>query len=135
MEGYRVFFMPIMTRQKLIEKTYLNANNLIKIVIKRFNIISFSSKILSKTFFFCSLILSVSKRHQGLNSWPRAWHSVAMFRAKFDITQLSRRPNVTIIFSKRNDQNSACFTTLGCDQCDQIGRFIGLWATFQSLRQ
>ena len=26
-------------------------------------------------------------------------------------------------------------TSLNQEQCDQIGRFIGLWATFQSLRQ
>ena len=31
--------------------------------------------------------------HQGLNSWPRAWHSIPMIRAKCDTTQLFRRPN------------------------------------------
>ena len=27
----------------------------------------------------------------------------------------------------------AQFYFMGCVQCDQIGQFIGLWATFQSL--
>ena len=27
------------------------------------------------------------------------------------------------------------FLNIVCDQCDQIGKFIGLWATFQSLWQ
>ena len=31
--------------------------------------------------------------HQGLNSQPRAWRSVLIFRAKCDTTQLSRCSN------------------------------------------
>ena len=40
--------------------------------------------------------------HQGLNSWPRAWASVPIFRVKCDTTQLFRRP---FIFSFRENLN------------------------------
>ena len=38
---------------------------------------------------------------------------------------------------KYASENGSCahWSCLGPDQCDQIGRFIGLWATFESLWQ
>ena len=32
--------------------------------------------------------------HRGLNSQPRAWHIVPIFRAKCDTTQLSKHPKI-----------------------------------------
>ena len=40
----------------------------------------------------CAWVWKRVCHHQGLNSQPRAWHSVLMIRAECDTTQLFRRP-------------------------------------------
>ena len=50
----------------------------------------------------CRCCAWVQKRfccHRGSNSWPRAWHSEPMFRAKCDTTQLFRFSHTTLFLS------------------------------------
>ena len=50
----------------------------------------------------CAGVLKRVSCHRGSNSWPRAWHSVPMFRAKCDSTQLSRCPTQNNLLNSIN---------------------------------
>ena len=54
----------------------------------------------------------------GVSLNPSTKYSMYIFHIIFDLFETTE--------NKRKEAN---------DKCDQIGRFIALWATFQSLRQ
>ena len=63
----------------------------------------------------------------GPACWWLGWGSRSVgFEWGFDPLTLLRSCKLCVIFSCRN---------IDCEQCDQVGQFIGLWATFQSLGQ